>query len=119
MGKAYLEFARAEPAYYSAMFEAGIPLATSAELRDAGERAFAILRSASEMLCAQMPPQSRPPVLMVFALHIWAMSHGIASLFGRGDAARRTLPMSPEELLEAAVLVYLRGLGLTSQMSPS
>ena len=118
LGKAYLEFARAEPAYYSAMFEAGIPLATSAELRDAGERAFAVLRSASEMLCAQMPPQSRPPVLMV-ALHIWAMSHGIASLFGRADAARRTLPMSPEELLEAAVLVYLRGLGLTSQVSPS
>ena len=118
LGKAYLEFARAEPAYYSAMFEAGIPLATSAELRDAGERAFAVLRSASEMLCAQMPPQSRPPVLMV-ALHICAMSHGIASLFGRGDAARRTLPMSPEELLEAAVLVYLRGLGLTSQVSPS
>ena len=118
LGKAYLEFARAQPAYYSAMFEAGIPLATSAELRDAGERAFAVLRSASEMLCAQMPPQSRPPVLMV-ALHIWAMSHGIASLFGRADAARRTLPMSPEELLEAAVLVYLRGLGLTSQVSPS
>ena len=46
------------------------------------------------------------------ALHIWAMSHGIASLFGRGDAARRTLPMSPEELLEAGVLVYLRGLGI-------
>ena len=60
LGKAYLEFARAEPAYYSAMFEAGIPLATSAELRDAGERAFAVLRGASEMLCAQMPPQSRP-----------------------------------------------------------
>jgi len=31
-------------------------------------------------------------------------------LFGRGDAARRALPMSPEELLEAGVLVYLRGL---------
>ncbi len=29
LGKAYLEFARAEPAYYSAMFEAGIPLAMS------------------------------------------------------------------------------------------
>jgi hypothetical protein len=36
----------------------------------------------------------------------------VASLFGRGDAGRRTLPMSPEELLEAGVLVYLRGLGL-------
>ena len=37
---------------------------------------------------------------------------GIASLFGRGDAARRSVPMPPEELLEAAFLVYLRGLGL-------
>jgi AcrR family transcriptional regulator len=116
LGKAYLEFARAEPAYYSAMFEAGISLATSPELRETGDRAFAILRGASETLCAQMPPQSRPPALMV-ALHIWAMSHGIASLFGRGDAARRTLPMSPEELLEAAVLVYLRGLGLPAAES--
>jgi hypothetical protein len=58
-----------------------------------------------------MPAQKRPPVLMM-ALHIWAVSHGIASLFGRGDAARRTLPMSAEELLEAAVLIYLRGLGI-------
>jgi len=111
LGKAYLEFARAEPAYYSAMFEAGIPPATSPELQEAGERAFAVLRGVAETLCALAQPQSRPPTLMV-ALHIWSMSHGIASLFGRGDAARRTLPMSPEELLEAAVLVYLRGLGL-------
>ena len=49
---------------------------------------------------------------MMMALHIWAVSHGIASLFGRGDEGRRTLPMSAEELLEAAVLIYLRGLGL-------
>src|ERR1700759_2644258 len=47
LGKAYLEFARTEPAYYSAMFEAGIPLSTNAELREAGERAFAVLRTAS------------------------------------------------------------------------
>jgi AcrR family transcriptional regulator len=112
LGKAYLEFARAEPAYYSAMFEAGIPLATNPELREVGERAFAVLRMAAEKICMQMPSGKRPPALMV-ALHIWSMSHGIASLFGRGDAARRTLPMSPEELLEAGVLVYLRGLGVT------
>jgi AcrR family transcriptional regulator len=113
LGKAYLAFARTEPAYYSAMFEAGIPLAVSPELREAGDRAFAVLRDAGEKLCAQMPPPGRPPALMV-ALHIWAVAHGIASLFGRGDAARRALPMSPEELLEAEVLVYLRGLGLPS-----
>ena len=111
LGKSYLAFARSEPALYSAMFEAGVPPDISPELRQAGDRAFAVLRGAAERLCAQMPPQGRPPALML-ALHIWAMSHGVASLFGRGDAARRSLPMTPEELLEAGVLVYLRGLGL-------
>jgi AcrR family transcriptional regulator len=111
LGRAYLDFARNEPAYYSAMFEGGIPLATNSELREAGDRAFAVLRNAAEKICGQMPPGGRPPALMV-ALHIWAMAHGIASLFGRGDAAKRTLPMSAEELLEAEVLVYLRGLGV-------
>ena len=111
LGKAYLAFARTEPAYYSAMFEAGIPLDTNPELKAAGERAFAVLRNATEVLVAAMPAKNRPPVLMM-ALHIWALSHGIASLFGRGDAARRSLPMTAEELLEAGVLLYLRGLGL-------
>jgi AcrR family transcriptional regulator len=111
LGKAYLAFARSEPAYYSAMFEAGIPFDADPELRDAGERAFGVLRAATETLVATMPAPNRPPVMMM-ALHIWALSHGIASLFARGDAARRRLPMTPEKLLEAAVLLYLRGLGL-------
>jgi AcrR family transcriptional regulator len=113
IGQAYLDFARTEPAYYSAMFEAGIPLDTNSELREAGERAFAVLRMAAEKLIARLPQERRPPALMM-ALHVWALAHGIASLFGRGDAGRRTLPMSPEELLEAGVLVYLRGLGLSA-----
>jgi len=111
LGKTHLAFAKREPAYYSAMFEAGVALDSDRELREVSENAFAVLRSAAERLVALMPPQGRPPALMV-ALHIWSMTHGIASLFGRGDAARRTLPMPPEELLEAAVLIYLRGLGL-------
>ena len=113
LGRAYLDFARSEPAYYSAMFEGGVPLADNPELRDAGDRAFAVLRAAAEKLCAQVPARDRPPVLMV-ALHIWAMAHGIASLFGRGDAARRALPIAAEELLEAQTLIYLRGLGVAS-----
>jgi AcrR family transcriptional regulator len=111
MGRAYLAFARSEPAYYSAMFEAGIAPNTSAELAAAGDRAFATMRVACERIVARLPSAKRPPVLMV-ALHVWSLSHGIASLFGRGDAARRPLPMSSDELLEAGVLVYLRGLGL-------
>ncbi len=113
LGRAYLDFARLQPAYYSAMFEAGVALDTDPQLRAASEAAFAVLRSAAERLVALMPPQGRPPALMV-ALHVWSMTHGIASLFGRGDAARRALPMPPEELLEAAVLIYLRGLGLAT-----
>jgi AcrR family transcriptional regulator len=112
LGKAYLDFAKREPAYYSAMFEAGVPLDADPHLREASERAFAVLRGASEKLVALMPPKGRPPALMV-ALHIWSMTHGIASLFGRGDEARRALPMAPEELLEAGFLVYLRGLGIS------
>jgi AcrR family transcriptional regulator len=111
LGKAYLDFARDKHAYYSAMFEAGVPLDTDPQLRAASENSFAVLRAAAERLVASIPANARPPALMV-ALHIWSMTHGIASLFGRGDRARRTLPMAPDELLEAAALVYLRGLGL-------
>jgi AcrR family transcriptional regulator len=111
VGKAYLAFAREEPAFYSAMFESGLALDISAGLHAAAERAFAVIRAAAEGLAALAPPGvPRPPALMM-ALHIWSMSHGVASLFARGDAARRKLPMSAEELLEAEVLIYLRGLG--------
>ena len=50
--------------------------------------------------------------VMMMALHIWAEAHGIASLFARGDEARRPIPMTPEDLLDAAVLIYLDGLGV-------
>jgi len=55
----------------------------------------------------------------MMALHIWSMAHGVASLFGRGDAARRKLPMTAEDLLEAEVLIYLRGLGFPTERRPS
>jgi len=118
VGRAYLAFARNEPAHYSAMFEAGIALDADPGLREAANRAFEVLRRASETLAALVPPEKRPPAMMM-SLHIWAMSHGIASLFARGDSGRRTLPMQPEELLEAGVLVYLRGLGLIAAPQPA
>ena len=111
LGTAYLEFARTQPAFYSAMFEAGVPVSADPALRGASDRAFAVLRAAADKVCATIPAAGRPPALMV-ALHIWAMAHGTASLFDRGDGAQRALPMSPAELLEAQTLVYLRGLGV-------
>lgn len=111
VGKAYLEFARSEPAYYAVMFEAGLPPDLDADLRQAADRAFGVLRNATEALCEKLEKDRRPPALMM-SLHIWALTHGIASLFGRGDRGRRKLPMAPGELLEAAILIYLEGVGL-------
>ncbi len=111
IGAAYLNFARNEPAYYAAMFESGVSIGDDPELREIADRSFQQLRAAAEVLVAKMPAQGRPPALMV-ALHIWSMTHGIASLFARADAARRPLPMSAEDLLEAQMLIYLKGLGV-------
>jgi AcrR family transcriptional regulator len=119
LGRAYLTFAHDEPAYYSAMFEAGVSLDASPELRAAADRAFQGLRSASEALIALLPAGKRPPALMM-ALHVWSMSHGVAALFGRADGGRRPLPMSAAELLESGMLIYLQGLGLgPAQGGPS
>jgi AcrR family transcriptional regulator len=111
MGQAYIAFAREEPAYYSAMFEAGVPMEAAPALRLAADRSFQVLRHAAEVLIGTLPAERRPPALMV-ALHAWASAHGIASLFDRADGGRRVLPMSSAELLEANMLIYLQGLGL-------
>jgi AcrR family transcriptional regulator len=118
IGRGYLTFARDEPAYYSAMFEAGLSFDDDPALRQTADRSFAVLRHASEILCARLSPEQRPPALMM-SLHVWALSHGIASLFARGDGGRRRLPMTPEDLLEAAMLIYLRGLGIVAEPAQS
>jgi AcrR family transcriptional regulator len=111
-GLAYLAFARREPAAYAAMFEAGLPMSDVPALAQASDRAFSVLRRAAEAACDAIPSGRRPPALMV-ALHVWAMAHGVASLFvGRSDAVRRKLPMPAEDLLEAGLLIYLQSLGI-------
>ncbi len=109
LGQAYLAFAREEPALFAAMFESGLSHADYPELREAGDQAFGVLREACEAVVETLPGARKPPAMMM-ALHIWSLSHGIASLFARGDRARRPIPMEPEQLLEAATLIYLDGL---------
>jgi AcrR family transcriptional regulator len=111
VARAYLAFARREPAFYAAMFEPGFPLEDEPALLAASERAFNVVRAAAEAATRAMPAGARPPALMV-ALHIWSMAHGVASLFIEGPSgSRRKLPMQPEDLLEAGVLIYLQALG--------
>ncbi|MEL6374214.1 MAG: TetR/AcrR family transcriptional regulator [Pseudomonadota bacterium] len=113
-GFAYLAFAREEPAAYAAMFESGLTHSEHPDLARAADSAFDVLRRATEAVVASLPEEDRPPVGMM-NFHIWGLSHGIADLFARGDGARRSLPMTPEELLEAGVLIYLRGLGVMGE----
>jgi AcrR family transcriptional regulator len=114
MGEAYLNFARDKPSHYAAMFEAGLAANDHPECRAASEQAFQQLRIACDAVIAGKQNGPKPPALMV-ALHIWSISHGIASLFARGDAARRSLPMAPSELMEAHMLIYLDGLGIDAR----
>src|SRR6201991_1418396 len=56
LGRAYLTFARDEPAFYSAMFESGLPVDANPALLAASERAFAVIRLTAERLIAKTPP---------------------------------------------------------------
>jgi AcrR family transcriptional regulator len=116
-GRAHLAFARADPASYAAMFD-GSPADPDPALKAAADAAFAVIRRAADAACAAATIVPRPPALMV-ALHVWSLCHGVAALFvGPPSPARRSLPMSAEDLLEAGLLVYLRSLGLGHITSP-
>lgn len=110
MGAAYLAFARDETAFYAAMFESRRP-ETDPALALASEQVLAVLRRGAERLAASVPGPSRPPAAMM-ALHLWSLCHGTAALFCRPDRTRRALPMPPEQVLEAGILLYLQSLGL-------
>jgi AcrR family transcriptional regulator len=109
-GRRYLGFARRQPALYAVMFESGLPVDSDAALLRASERGFGVLLGAAEAVCAAIPRERRPPPMMV-ALHVWSMAHGTTSLFLTHAAGPgRILPMAPEDLLEAGLLVYLNSL---------
>jgi hypothetical protein len=92
------------------MFESGIPITSNPDLALVAARASAVLEKAATALSAHIPPEKRPPPAM-FSAHIWAMSHGVVELFTRGTPGGRS-PFAAEDLLEAGIGIYLRGLGL-------
>lgn len=109
-GRAYLAFARKYPGHYMAMFESGLSFNAHPDLALVAARARGVLEVAAEKLSQHMPADRRPPASM-FSAHIWAMSHGVVELFMRGaPGAKSSFP--PEDLLEAGIGIYLRGLGL-------
>ena len=115
--QSHIAFAGREPAVYAAMFDAGFPSGEHPDLVVARSAAFAVLRRAADAACAMSRAPRRPPPLMV-ALHVWSLTHGIATLFvSHGGSNRLTIPMSPEALLEAGLLIYLQSLDLPAGAS--
>lgn len=109
-GRAYLAFARKYPGHYMAMFESGLSFNAHPDLALVAAKARGVLEKAAEKLSEQMPPDRRPPATM-FSAHVWAMSHGVVELYMRGAPGAKS-PFPPEDLLEAGIGIYLRGLGL-------
>jgi AcrR family transcriptional regulator len=110
IGRAYLAFAQEHPGHYIAMFESGVSINADPELASVANRALNVLVKAADNLSSNLPKDKRPPSTMV-SQHIWAMSHGIVELYARGEPGARS-PFTPEDLLEAGLGVYLRGLGV-------
>ncbi len=108
--QAHLAFAGREAAVYAAMVETGVASGDDAELLRARDGAFAVLRRAADAACRAGTGPHRPPPLMM-ALHVWSLTHGIATTCGSGAAGQGWAPMPPEALLEAGLLVYLGSLG--------
>lgn len=109
-GRAYLAFARKYPGHYMAMFESGLSFNDWPDLAQTAQKARGVLEKAAAELATALPPGKRPPASM-FSAHIWAMSHGVVELFMRGAPGAKS-PFPPEDLLEAGIGIYLRGLGL-------
>lgn len=109
-GRAYLAFARKYPGHYKAMFESGLNLNAYPDLALVAQKARGVLETAAEKLSQHMPAGKRPPASM-FSAHVWALSHGVVELYMRGAPGAQS-PYSSEDLLEAGIGIYLRGLGL-------
>jgi AcrR family transcriptional regulator len=111
LGRAYLDFADGDPASYSAMFEAGLSVDDDVELKIAADRAFNVLRGSCAAVLESAPKGTTRPPGDLMSLHVWSISHGIATLFCEGRAGRGKVPMTRGDILEAGILIYLRGLG--------
>jgi len=112
LGESYLRFALYERASFIAMFDAGLAGDEVTGLQEAGNRAFSVLLTAAKALeKLGEPGQSNSPE--VIGAHIWALSHGMASLFATpGKRLDGLVGEDIKSLFESGMATYLRGLGI-------
>ncbi|MGQ3354908.1 MAG: TetR/AcrR family transcriptional regulator [Phreatobacter sp.] len=105
MGRAYLAFAREEPAYYAAMFNTGHPGGGPS----GDDPGFNALQQAVGRALGSTDPQR----VKMAATLVFALTHGLASLSAPGSIAMPGGLDDPERMLDVGVQALLSGLGKT------
>jgi AcrR family transcriptional regulator len=110
MGRAYVEFALRNPAYFQAMFRAdAVPLDRYPEARSREEEAFGKLIESVDQAFANQPAEVRRAI----AVGSWAMVHGLATLILEGSLARKLkIPKARQrQVADDVIGTFMRLLG--------
>lgn len=99
-GRAYVDFARAQPALFRLMFGRFSAGRGEGEMTLAGEAAYAGLRHA---VAAALGKAVDAPVVEVAALHAWSLVHGLALLVLDGQFERRAGAEGVEARIDAVL----------------
>lgn len=107
MGRAYVEFAVRNPAYFQAMFRAdAVPLERYPEARKREDEAFGKLVEGIDRAFSRQPAEVRRTI----AVACWAMVHGLATLILEGSLARKLgIPRARQrEVADEAIGTFTR-----------
>jgi AcrR family transcriptional regulator len=110
MGRAYIDFALRNPAYFQVMFRAdAVPLDRYPEARKQEDEAFSVLIEAIDKAFVSQPAETRRTI----AIAAWAMVHGLATLVLEGSLARKAgVPKAQQkQLAEDVLATFLKFLG--------
>ena len=113
MGRAYVEFALRNPAYFQAMFRAdAVPLDRYPDARKREDEAFGKLVDGIGQAFANHPTEVRQAIVVA----CWAMVHGLATLILEGSLARKLkIPRAQQRQVANEVIgTFTRLLGKNS-----
>ena len=109
MGRAYVDFALRNPAYFQAMFRAdAIPLDRYPEVRQIEDAAFSKLVEGIGQAFADQPSEIRQSI----AIAAWAMVHGLATLMLEGLARKTGIPKARQkQTADDVISTFMRLMG--------
>jgi hypothetical protein len=113
MGRAYVEFALRNPAYFQAMFRAdAVPLDRYPDARKREDEAFGKLVEGIGQAFANQPTEARQAI----AVTCWAMVHGLATLILEGSLARKLkIPRAQQrQVADEVIGTFMRLVGNNS-----